>query len=94
MDIPCQRASAVRSGFAAAGSENLENPIKEGFSDNPALVVCTTSLYHFLGPRKSSNLFGRTSTFYPQNVGGSIPDLTPDEVLWNAVNNRDRLSHG
>jgi hypothetical protein len=28
-----------------------------------------------------------TITFYPPNVGGSIPDFTPREALWNAVNN-------
>jgi hypothetical protein len=33
-------------------------------------------------------------TFYPPNVGGSIPDPTPQEAPWNAVNNRGRLSYG
>ena len=35
-----------------------------------------------------------TMTFYPPNVGGSIPDPTPQEAPWNAVNNRGRLSYG
>jgi hypothetical protein len=32
--------------------------------------------------------------FYPPNLGGSIPDITPLEALWNAVNSRERRPHG
>ncbi|CCE10704.1 hypothetical protein BRAS3843_520221 [Bradyrhizobium sp. STM 3843] len=36
----------------------------------------------------------RHRDFYPSKVGGSVPDLTPDDALWHTVTGLRRLSPG